>query len=94
MFDYAQLAQDQEADPDINDYQMAITGLKQEWVELEPGIKIMCNVLRGRNHPILPADWRRPAFDIVHGLSHPSVRMTKKLIRDKLARSGKVCPKT
>ena len=87
-FHYTQLARDQAADPDINDYQTAITGLKPQWVEWEPGIQVMCDVSRGRKRPILPEAWRRPAFDIIHGLSHPSVRATKKLVGDKFVWHG------
>ena len=87
-FNYTQLAKDQATDPDILDYPTAVTGLKPQWVEWEPGVRIMCDVSRDINRPILPPCWRRPAFDIIHGLSHPSVRTTKRLVGDKFVWHG------
>ena len=87
-FNYVQLSRDQANDPDILDYPTAVTGLKPQWVEWEPGVRIMCDTSRNVNRPILPPSWRRPAFDIIHDLSHPSVRTTKRLVGDKFVWHG------
>ena len=42
----------------------------------------------GYARPIVPADWRRKVFDLVHGLSHPSIRTTRKLISSKFVWKG------
>ena len=42
----------------------------------------------GYARPIVPADWRRKVFDLVYGLSHPSVRTTRKLISSKFVWKG------
>ena len=85
-FDYAQLAPVKAADPDIKDYQTAITGLKQQWVEWEPGIRVMCDVSCGRNRPILLEAWCRPAFDIRSPWFIPSI-----CLNDQEAGWGQVC---
>ena len=80
--DYRALAEDQRSDPDILTYGTAITGLQPSWVELVPGIKVLCDLSTGRNRPILPPPWRRRAFDLKHGLAHPSIRSTRRLVTD------------
>ena len=42
----------------------------------------------GRARPIVPAGWRCQIFDSIHGLSHPSVRTTRKLIASKFIWNG------
>ena len=54
-----------------------------EYVELNSGMKIKCDVSTGTPRPWVPPSMRRKVFDIVYGLSHPSRKRTMKLIKEK-----------
>lgn len=45
--------------------------------------QIWCETSTGRNRPYIPQDMRRQIFDGLHGLSHPGIRATRKLIASK-----------
>ena len=42
----------------------------------------------GHARPIVPAGWKRRIFDLIHGLSHPSIRTTRKLVATKFVWKG------
>ena len=78
--DFPSLARDQASDPDtqrlLND---AHTGLRLKTVRVSD-VDLICDCSNGVARPLVPAGWRRRIFDAIHGLSHPSVRATKKLV--------------
>ena len=41
---------------------------------------LYCDTSTGSQRPIVPLEWRRVIFDSLHGLSHPGIRATQKLI--------------
>ena len=41
---------------------------------------LFCDISTGTQRPIVPLPWRRAVFDSLHGLSHPGIRATQKLI--------------
>lgn len=41
---------------------------------------ISCDVSTGKNRPYLPEKFRRQVFDVIHGLSHPGKKTTRKMI--------------
>ena len=41
---------------------------------------ILCDVSTGIQRPLIPLPWRRTVFDSLHGLSHPGIRATQRLI--------------
>lgn len=88
--DYAAMAASQREDPAwIHAYRTAITGLKVEDVPFGPnGVMLLCDTSSGQPRPIVPAGWRRKVFDVVHGLSHPSVRATRQLMASKYVWHG------
>ena len=45
-----------------------------------PTDTILCDTSTGTQCPLIPLDWRRVIFDSMHGLSHPGIRATQKLI--------------
>ncbi|XP_066978987.1 uncharacterized protein [Macrobrachium rosenbergii] len=82
--DYEDLAREQAADPVTPAYGTAITSLKWEEVPLGPGgSTLLSDVSTGRPCPLVLASRRRLVFDIIHGLSHPSGRMTARLLTEK-----------
>lgn len=44
---------------------------------------IVCNMLDRRVRPYLPEKFRKIAFDMIHNISHPGIRTTRKLITNK-----------
>jgi hypothetical protein len=74
----------QQASDYVRDARTSITGLKLEDVQLEPdGITLLCDTSLGFPRPLLPPSLRKEAFDILHGLSHPGIRGTQKLLQDR-----------
>ena len=49
------------------------------------GKTLLCDISTG---PIVPMEWRRQVFDLVHGLSHPSIRSSRALIATKFVWPG------
>src|SRR5699024_3939812 len=52
-------------------------------VEVQPGIRIVCDTTRSLNRPYVPESLRWKLFDAYHGQSHPAFKPTKKLIAPK-----------
>lgn len=87
--DYEAMAAAQLADEGITAVRTANTGLVIRDIPLDTsGLPICCDVSTGRPRPLVPDSWQRIVFDAVHGLSHPSIRTTKKMISDKFIWSG------
>ena len=80
--DYKALAREQQQDPETVAYKTAITNLSWKYVSME-NTELLCDVSMGRPRPFVPETHRRKVFDIIHGLSHPSIRSTIKLIKAK-----------
>ncbi len=87
--DYAEMAADQSAEDGINNYRTAITNLKLEDVPVyDGGPTLLCDVSIGRIRPIVPDKWKKKLFELVHGLSHPGVRLTRRLMASKFVWHG------
>ena len=70
-------------------YRTAITDLKFQDVPVDDsGLTLLCDVSTGRQRPVVPQAWRRRVFDAVHGLSHPAIRTTCKLVTSKFVWHG------
>ena len=79
--DFAAMAQAQRVDPQIRSLQSSpSSSLKVEPSPLTPNDTILCDVSTGFPRPLVPLPWRRLVFDSLHGLSHPGIRATQKLI--------------
>ncbi|CAH8533321.1 unnamed protein product [Dicrocoelium dendriticum] len=50
---------------------------------LNSDIRVYCDLSTGKPRPFVPRSFRRTIFDHFHGLSHPSIRSTVKLITDR-----------
>ena len=80
--DYTKMAEAQANDPETNHYRTSITSLK--WKDIPFGNStLLCDVSTGRPRPLVPRDFRRPVFDAIHSLSHPSVRSTVKMVKQR-----------
>ena len=87
--DYAAMAADQATDSDIQAYRTATTGLRLEDVVFDD-VKstLVCDVSMGQPRPMVPAGWRRRVFDTIHGLSHPGVKASTRLVGAKFVWPG------
>ena len=88
--DYFAMASSQD-DLDMNSYKdtCSLTGLQLTQISLyENGPILWCDVSSGKPRPLVPPNFRRPVFELIHGLSHPDVRATQKLISEKFVWNG------
>lgn len=51
-------------------------------------ISLLCDTSTENKRPVVPASWRCHAFNLIHGLSHPSICTTLKLIASKFNWKG------
>ena len=78
------MAKAQEHDPEIQALKDSSTGLVFEEVSIPNSNKVLlCDVSTGITRPVVPNSWQRKVFDIIHGLSHPGIRATRRLIASK-----------
>ena len=80
--DYSKMASAQTDDRDISELRHSSYNLKLENVSFG-GVTILCDVSTGRPRPLVPEEFKRQVFDNIHGMSHPSIRSTVKLITSK-----------
>ena len=83
------MADSQKDDPEVQAYRTADSSLKLEDIPFgTKGTTLLCDTSAGQPRPIVPTAWRRRVFDLIHGLSHPSVRATRKLMAAKFVWHG------
>jgi hypothetical protein len=86
---YEAMANDQRTNPDVQAYRTAITGLRFEDVPFgTSGLTLLCDISTGHPCPIVLANRRRTVFYMIHGLSHPGVRTTRRLVSRKFVWHG------
>jgi len=83
--DYADLAAEQQSDPD--NISLQSTRLKVEPIIIED-TPVLCDTSTGRPRPLIPTKYRRQIFTAIHGLAHPSIKSTIKLVTDKFVWSN------
>ena len=87
--DFTAMATAQQNDQEMAAYRTAISGLTLQDVQFGPtDATLLCDVSTGQPRPIVPAAFRRTVFDAIHGLSHPSIRTTQKLLTDRYVWHG------
>lgn len=82
--DFNALAAAQQDDEELRSWPTTPSSLVLEKI-LVPGtdVLLMCDMSTDRPRPFVPASWRRPIFAQLHGLSHPGVRTTVKMVADR-----------
>ena len=82
--DFHAMALAKDSDDDIihlrND---TATALRLENVRLNSTTSLLCDTSTGVQRPVVPAPFRRRVFDAVHGLSHPGILTTRRLLTSK-----------
>ena len=82
--DFTAMATAQQNDQEMAAYRTAISGLTLQDVQFGPtDATLLCDVSTGQPRQIVPAAFRWTVFDAIHGLSHPSIRTTQKLLTDR-----------
>ncbi|XP_076384356.1 uncharacterized protein LOC117225084 [Megalopta genalis] len=83
--DYAQLARSQEHDSEVEKYINASdTSLDLKRIRtIDSDAPVYCDVSTGNVRPFITAPFRRQIFDAVHGLSHPGVKATIRLVKQR-----------
>ena len=69
----------QQNDGYTKDARTAITGLTLEDRQIDD-CTLLCDISLGYPRPLVPPSLRREVFDIIHCLSHPGIRPSKRLI--------------
>lgn len=78
---YAELAAAQRADAELQKLRTTSATLIFEDVRMHGSDDtIACDMSTGQPRPFIPAHLRRTIFDSLHGLSHPGIRATQRLI--------------
>ena len=88
--DYAAMAKSQATDPQIRSLQSSPSStLVVEAIPLPNCTnQLYCDTSTGVQRPLVPLAWRRTVFDSLHGLSHPGIRATQKLITSRFVWPG------
>ena len=87
--DYQKLAVDQSQDPDVQAYRTRESNLQLADVPWADGtFTVLCDISMGKPRPVVPDGWKRRVFDLVHALSHPGARITKRMVSAKFVWYG------
>jgi hypothetical protein len=84
--DLAALAAAQPACPDCQRASSS-SSLRVSEVSMD-GFPILVDTSSGVFRPLVPASFRRPIFDAIHGLAHPGIRASKRLISSRFLWPG------
>ena len=88
--DFAAMAKTQATDPQIRSLQSSPNStLVVEGVPLaNSSDPLYCDTATGIQRPLVPLPWRRTVFESLHGLSHPGIRATQKLLTSRFVWPG------
>jgi transposase InsO family protein len=79
--DAPDLATEQRVDNEVETL-LTRPNLSLEWVKIGSS-HILCETSTGQARPYLPTSWRHPVFLQLHGLSHPGIRTSRRLIANR-----------
>ena len=77
--DFRELARAQQQYPELPAVRTATTALQWQDVDIG-GARLLCDVSRWSPRPWVPASFRRPVYDRLHGLAHPGTRASVRLL--------------
>ena len=87
--DFHALALAQQNDPELSHLQSGTTSLILQSVPLPAtDVTLICNMSCAHPRLYVPESFRRTVFDALHGLSHPGIRATQKLLTDRYVWPG------
>ena len=80
---------DQAKDPEVQSYRTTCYNLVLQDIPFETnGVSLLCDISTGNTRPVVPASWRHQVFDLINGLSHPSICTTRTLLPQSLSGMG------
>ena len=85
--DFKDLAQAQQRDPELPAVRTAATALRWQDVDLQ-GATLLCDVSGRSPRPWVPAAYRRPIYEQLHGLAHPGTRASVQLVSSRYVWHG------
>ena len=85
--DFRQLAADQAVSEEIAAYKTSITGLRFADVQFD-GCTVLCDISMGKPRPVVPREWTRKVFDVIHNLAHAGRRPTQRAISSRFVWHG------
>ena len=81
IIDLIAIATAQQDDKELQKLQQSSTSLKFSKVSLEgTNLPLICDNSTGKSRPYLPRPFRYQIFELLHGLSHPGIRASQRLI--------------
>ena len=80
--DYVELCAAQQSDPETDAAKSSITSLRWKTVKFDD-VQLLCDISTGRPRPFVPKSFRQKIFDMIHSLSHLSIRATVMLVTEK-----------
>ena len=90
VLDFTAMAKDQKSDRQL--HALESSPISPLVVKPEPLANstdtILCDISTGTPRPLVPLQWRRTVFDSLHGLSHPGIRATQRLITKRFVWPG------
>lgn len=79
--DYPRMARLQRSCPDV---QLLVADPKFNISEVPIlGDSLLCDLSAGRTRPLVPSAMKRVAFDAIHGMAHPGMRATRRLVSER-----------
>ena len=89
QIDYGALAHAQLTDTEVHATRTAVTRLILHDLRVpDSTYTLLCEVSTAQPRPIVPKTWRRKIFDLIHGLSHPGIKMLRKLMTSRFVWHG------
>lgn len=87
--DFHQLALDQANDEEMQTYLRPGSSLQLQRIRLpDQDVAIYCDISTKIPRPFITKSFRRAAFDSVHGLAHPGVKATTRLVKQRFVWPG------
>ncbi|MDA8002237.1 MAG: reverse transcriptase domain-containing protein, partial [Alphaproteobacteria bacterium] len=82
IIDFQAMAEAQWIDPEVQEWESRPSASLTLTAVPLPGsnTNLICDTSTGISRPFVPAPFRRPVFESLHGLSHPSIRATQQLV--------------
>ena len=88
---YAQIALDQRTDADLNQLLKNPTDTElrlSEYPVPHSNYMLWCDTSTSMIRPVIPSSWRKIIFNKLHGISHPGIKGTSKLISRRFVWTG------
>jgi len=80
-YDLLQLAQAQRDDSETQALRTTSTGLSLVDVPIpETSSTVLCDISQGQPRPVVPSTLRKTIFDLLHDLSHPGIRSSRRIV--------------